>query len=148
MTVYDALKRASAQMYGGEAQTDDLEDDEISQLYMQYAQEGFARLWKQLDPIDTAALPAIHHLPCPQLTRDTSLDSYPLDVYNALCDYITWRVFGTGNAVKQQRGEWYYARFMDNLTRISRDASWDAYYEQQGTTAAAGRTRFYNVYTF
>ena len=28
-TVYDAIKRASAQQYSGEAQTDELEDEEL-----------------------------------------------------------------------------------------------------------------------
>ena len=146
MTVYDALKRASAQMYGGEAQTDDLEDDEIFQLYMQYAQEGFARIWAQMDPLDVQALPDMVRLPCPALTRDTELGIYPARAYDALCDYVTWRVCGTGNAVKQQRGEWYYARYMENLTRIPKDASWDSYYESQG--AGMGRTQFYNVYNY
>lgn len=143
MTVYDALKRASAQMYGGEAQTDDLEDDEIFQLYMQYAQEGFARIWAQIDPIDPAALPEISRLPCPTLTRDTSLDAYPPRAYDALSDYITWRVFGTGNQTKQQRGEWYMARYMEGLTRLPKDSSWDAYYALKG-----GRDRFINVYNY
>lgn len=141
MTVYDALKRASAQMYGGEAQTDDLEDDEILGLHMQYAREGFARIWAQIDPIDTAALPEIVRLPCPEITRDTSLDAYPARAYDALCDYVTWRMFGTGNVAKQQRGEWFYMRFADNLSRITKDKSWDEYYARYGS-----RDKFINVY--
>lgn len=128
-TVYDAIKRASAQQYSGEAQTDELEDEELLSLYIGYANEGFRRIWRKMDPIEEVSqkAPKIIRLPCPTLERDTSLDIYDARVYDALSDYMTWRMLGTGNANKQQRGEWYRARFEETLGRIPRDASWDTY---------------------
>lgn len=139
MTIYDALKRASAQMYGGEAQTDDLEDEEILALYMQYAQEAFRRVWRRYDPIDPGALPAIVRLPCPEVNQDTELDEYGAAAYDAIADFVTWRMFGTGNMSKQQRGEWFYARFIDDLGRVERAAAWEG---------IAGDGQFTNIYTF
>ena len=41
-TVYDAIKRASAQQYSGEAQTDELEDEELQrQMEQAVAVEDF-----------------------------------------------------------------------------------------------------------
>ena len=68
MTVYDVLARASAQQYGGEAQTDEIEDEATQTLYMEYVNEGMRRIWRAIDPIDVGALPEISRAKCPELT--------------------------------------------------------------------------------
>lgn len=133
-TVFDAIKRASAQQYSGEAQTDELEDEELLKLYIIYANEGMRRIWRQLDPIEplTGRQSDVVRIPCPVLSRDTLLDKYDPRVFDALADYMTWRMLGTGNTNKQNRGEWFRERFIETLSRIPRDASWDTYAELAG----------------
>lgn len=147
MTVYDAIIRASAQQYGGEAQTDEIEDENMQTLYMEYANEGMRRIWRQIDPIDTEALPQIKRLECPALTLRQSLDAYDARVADALSDYITWRMLGTGNQSKQARGDWYYMRFTETLNRMPKHASWDEYYRLTGGgNAISGRQSFTGVW--
>lgn len=135
-TVYDVLKRASAQQYSGEAQTDELEDESLLELYLWYANEGFRRIWRQIDPIEpidpATRDPQIVRIECPQLLRDSGLDEYDPRVFDALADYVTWRMLGTGNLTKQQRGEWYYARFVETLGRIPKHANWAIYNQITG----------------
>lgn len=144
-TVYDALVRASAQQYSGEAQTDELEEEETLKLYMQYANEGFRRIWRQIDPIDIEQLPTLIHLDCPELESTDSLEEYDPRVFDCLADYVTWRMLGTGNLTKQERGEWYYQRFLETLARIPKHGSWDEYYKLFGNDAAH---KFQNVYSW
>lgn len=143
MTVYDALTRASAQQYGGEAQTDELDDEDLQTLYLEYVNEGMRRIWRTIDPIDVTQLPDIVRVSCPEFALRTSLDEYDPRVFDCLSDYVTWRMLGTGNTAKQARGDWYYSRFVETLSRIPKDSSWDAYYALKG-----GKTSFVGVWDY
>lgn len=149
MTVYDVLTRASAQQYGGEAQTDEIEDEAMRALYMQYVNEGMRRVWRAIDPIDAGALPEISRVKCPELSIRQELGAYDARVPDALADYVTWRMLGTGNQSKQARGEWYYSRFMETLSRLPKDGSWDAYYAMTGGgSSLSGRQAFTGVWNY
>lgn len=121
-TVTDALRLASAQMYGGEYSEEDIDD--YRDVFLQYANEGFRRLWNKWAPLDADALPAAVRLECPVLDADADLGEYPVQMYQPLCDYITWRMFGTNNQTKQARGDWFYARWLEGLGRVKRDENW------------------------
>ena len=149
MTVYDVLVRASAQQYGGEAQTDEIEDEATQALYMEYVNEGMRRIWRAIDPIDVSALPEISRAKCPELTIRQDLGIYDARVFDALADYVTWRMLGTGNQSKQARGDWYYARFTETLSRLPKDKSWDEYYRLTGGgNSLSGRQGFTGVWSW
>lgn len=53
------------------------------------------------------------------LEKDTDEPELPQSVHLALSDYATWRYYGNGNIAKQQRGQFYYQRFLMELDRLT-----------------------------
>ena len=53
------------------------------------------------------------------LEKDTDEPELPQGAHMALSDYATWRYYGNGNIAKQQRGQFYYQRFMMELDRLT-----------------------------
>lgn len=53
------------------------------------------------------------------MEADTDEPLLPESAHMALADYATWRFYGNGNLSRQQRGEFYYRRFMMELERLA-----------------------------
>ena len=55
----------------------------------------------------------------PEMLEETDEPELPQGAHMALADYATWRFYGNGNLAKQQRGEFYYRRFLMELEKIT-----------------------------
>lgn len=52
------------------------------------------------------------------LEEETQEPQIPQGAHMALADYATWRFYSNGNIAKQQRGQFYYQRFLRELDRL------------------------------
>ena len=53
-----------------------------------------------------------------RLEADTDEPELPESAHGALTDYATWRFYGNGSIARQQRGQFYYQRFLEALDRL------------------------------
>ena len=95
---------------------EDVEDlEEYQPMLRQYVNEGYERVMRHAQGLDWQG---------ESLTQEDDEPAFHSErLHGILADWATFRILGTGSAARQNRAEFFSARFMQGMSRVDRAGS-------------------------